>query len=369
MIFFVIYNFQNRYLNTHLCVNKKPVIMKKYIFVFSLSLLTLAAAAQKKKKTQIPPPKEAIPEVLPVQQSIPTTETIGIIAPMPASSATHIKGITTNGKEISFKDIDVLANSELSKLKMLSFSTVISGKRLDSSILQKIIDESHQLEMLEINNFELDGFPEIKTPNQRLKKLILSQNKLKTLPSSISNLNTLEGFDCNNPLTDLPASFAQLKRLQQLGLNNHLFTAFPNAIFSLSKLSVLYMSGNYKSETKLNELPDLFQQLPELKELGIENAGLSSLPKSISTLKKLEKADFSYNHFTSFPQVLAENPKLTYVPFTNNPLRWEPFLASVKTIKWSGLFFINETGFTKKQYEQIQDILTKTDVYYDGMND
>ena len=58
MIFFVIYNFQNRYLNTHLCVNKKPVIMKKYIFVFSLSLLTLTAAAQKKKKTQIPPSKE-----------------------------------------------------------------------------------------------------------------------------------------------------------------------------------------------------------------------------------------------------------------------------------------------------------------------
>lgn len=351
-----------------------PINMKKYIIVFSLSLLAIAASAQKKKKKQIPPPKvEAIAEPPKVLEKVPTIETVSeatvFAAPMPVSNVTHIKATTIGGKELSFQDIEALASSDLSKLKTLSFNSMISGKKLESSILQRVMDSSTQLESLEIDNFALEAFPEIKTPNHRLKKLILSQNKLKTLPASISNLCALEGFDCNNPLTELPASFAQLKELQQLGLNNNLFTSFPKEIFSLNNLSVLYMSGNYKSETKLGDLPDLFQQLPELKELGIENAGLSSLPKSLSTLKKLEKANFSYNKFTSFPEVLATNPKLTYVPFTNNPLQWDAFLASVKKVKWSGLFFLNDTGFTKKQYEQIQDILSKIDVYYDGMND
>jgi len=344
--------------------------MKKYIIVFSLSLLALSASAQKKKKKQIPPPKvEVIPEVLPVHEGQSVTETAGMIATMPASSVTRIKASTTSGKEIRFTDLEELASSDLSKLKELSFSTMTSGKNLESSLLQKIMAEGTQLEELEIDNFALDTFPELNTTNHKLKKLVLNQNKLKTLPSSISNLTALEHFDCNNPLTELPASFAQLKNLQHLGLNNHLFTAFPKEIFSLSKLSTLYTSGNFKEQKTMSELPDLFQQLPELKELGIANAGLSSLPKSISTLKKLEKANFSYNQFSSFPEVLTSNPKLTYVPFSSNPLQWEPFLASVKKIKWSGLFFLNETGFTKKQYEQIQDILTTTDVYYDGMND
>ncbi|MCS4229084.1 leucine-rich repeat domain-containing protein [Sphingobacterium sp. BIGb0165] len=345
--------------------------MKKYIIVFSLSLLTLAASAQKKKKKQIPPPKvEIIPEVL---EKVPRTETISepavFAAPMPTTSTPVIHATTTGGKEIHFQDIEEFKNADLSTLKELSFSTMVSGKTIESSLLQKIVNEGTQLEVLTINNFALDVFPEIKTPNHRLKKLSLTQNQLKTLPSSISNLTALEGFDCNNPLTALPASFAQLKNLQHLGLNNYMFTAFPKEIFSLNKLSVLYLSRNYKSKSEQTELPDLFQQLPELKELGIENAGLSALPKSIAILKKLEKANFSYNKFTSFPEVLASNPKLTYIPFTNNPLQWEPFLASVKKIKFGGLFFLDETGLTKKQYEQIQDILTKTDVYYDSMND
>ncbi|WP_223584790.1 leucine-rich repeat domain-containing protein [Sphingobacterium sp. GVS05A] len=345
--------------------------MKKYIIVFSFSLLALTAVAQKKKKAKFPEPKRV--ELVPVVEANPVNESAenpaNFAAPMPTTSAPTIRATTTNGKEIRFGNIDELAHTDLSTLKELSFSTMVSGRTLESNVLQKVMNEGTQLEVLTIENFALDAFPEIKAPNHRLKKLTLTQNKLTKLPASISNLTALEDFSSLNPLTALPTSFAQLKNLQQLGLNSYMFTAFPKEIFSLNKLSVLYLSRNYKSKPEQTELPDLFQQLPELKELGIENAGLSALPKSIATLKKLEKANFSYNKFTSFPEVLAANSKLTYIPFTNNPLQWEPFLASVKKIKFGGLFFLEETGLTKKQYEEIQDILTKTDVYYDGMND
>ncbi|PUV22572.1 leucine-rich repeat domain-containing protein [Sphingobacterium athyrii] len=351
--------------------------MKKYIIVFSLSLLTLTVAAQKRRKKQVPPPKEFIPVVKPdyitngsaadaLSVPMPTTSSVPIlytIAPVP------IHATTIEGKEMRFKNIEELTTTDLSKLKELSFRSVGSGKSIDSGILQQIIERATQLEILGIDNFELAVFPEIKTAHHHLKKLALRKNKLTSLPASISNLTALTAFDCDNPLAELPPSFTQLKNLEELGLYNHLFTAFPAEIFSLSQLSILYLSGNYKSETKLKELPDLFQQLPELKELGIQNAELSSLPRSIATLKKLDHANFSNNQFKSFPEVLATNPKLVYVPFDDNPLQWEPFLASIKKIQWRGLFFLYETGFTKKQYEQLQKILSKIDVYYDGMND
>ncbi|MDR6735578.1 leucine-rich repeat domain-containing protein [Sphingobacterium sp. 2149] len=341
--------------------------MKKYIIVFSLSLLTLSVSAQKKKKKEVPPPKVEVP---PVVEKVPDAGYENImVAPMPARDFTNIKAKTITGKDISFNDVKELQQADLSEIRELSFNTFTAGKVLESSILQHVVNEANQLESLTVENFTLTDFPAPKNSNQSLKKLKLTQNKLAALPADFSNFTALEDFSSTNPLTALPESFAQLKKLQVLGLDNTLFTTFPKEIFSLHNLNFLYISGQYKNRMKVSTLPDLFGQLPQLKELGIEHAELTTLPKSIATLKNLEKAHFSFNKFTSFPAALYNIPKLEYVPFTNNPLQWEEFLTSVKNIKWSGLFFINETGLNKKQYEQVQQILSKTDVYYDGMNE
>jgi Leucine-rich repeat (LRR) protein len=344
--------------------------MKKYIIVFSLSILTLTVSAQQKKKKQGPPPVvKPIPEPPKVIEQTSISESMPAMISMPMRAADQVRIKKTDGQELNLEKLEELANTDLAQVKTLFLGSSISGKKLGSEILQKIMNEGSQMESLEINNLDISTFPEITAAHTKLKKITLSRNNLSVLPASISNLTALEEFDCNNPLTSLPASFAQLKNLKQLGLNGNLFSTFPKEIFNLNRLSFLYLSGNYKGETKLADLPDLFEQLPELKEIGVEHAGLSALPKSIATLKNLEKANFSFNQFTSFPAALYNNPKLVFVPFTNNPLQWEPFLASVKKIKWSGLFFLNDTGLSKKQYEQVQQILSKTDVYYDEMND
>ena len=356
----------------HLCFNDKrqSTHMKKYIIVFSLSILTLTVSAQKKKKKQGPTPVvKPIPEPPKVIEQAGTSESMPVMISMPMRAVDQVRIKKTDGQELNLEKIEKLVNTDLSQVQTMSLNSSIPGKKLSSEILQKIMDEGSQLESLEISSLDIDTFPEIKTTHPKLKKITLSKNELSVLPTSISNLTALEEFDCNNPLTSLPASFAQLKNLKQLGLNGNVFNTFPEEIFSLDKLSFLYLSGKYKGETKLTDLPDQFDRIPELKELGVEHAGLSTLPKSIATLKKLEKANFSFNQFTSFPAALYNNPKLVFVPFTNNPLQWEPFLASVKKIKWSGLFFLNDTGLSKKQYEQVQQILNKTDVYYDEMND
>jgi Leucine-rich repeat (LRR) protein len=344
--------------------------MKKYIFFLTYFLFIASFSAQKKSKSKKPlPPKkeEFVPP--PISQESGASNDNDMSLVMPASDLTRINATKTNGQKIRINSINELESLDFSQLKELSFSTMISDQSLDNKILQKIINEANQLEVLEIVNFTIEKFPEIKAQNRHLKKIILDKNNLKAIPESISNLAALENFSSGNPLQKLPDSFSQLKNIKELSLNYTEFSEFPKVIFSLNKLSFLYVSGNYKGNIKIRELPDMFQQLPELKEVGITNASLSQLPMSFSGLKKLKKVNFSNNQFTEFPEVLAVNPNLEFVPFTNNPLKWNEFLTSIKKIKWRGLFFLNETGFTKKQYEEIQKILTKIDVYYDGMND
>lgn len=340
--------------------------MKIYIFLLTFSLCAVSVSAQTKKVEKTEPPQVEREPLQEIGEPIPSDGHGPIVAPYFSLTLNATK---VNGERVRINDPNELENLDFSQLKEMFFSTMSSENSLDNKIIEKIFDEAVQLEVLEIRNFTLESFPEIKTPNHRLKKLSLGRNKLRSLPSSISNLIALEEFACINPLVELPESFSQLANLNSLGLVNVDFSEFPKSIFNLSKLSALYIAGVFNGDAKIKELPDLFHQLPELEEIGIKNTSLSALPPSFSALRKLEKADFSDNQFVKFPEVLATNPNLSYVPFASNPLKWEEFSASVKKIKWSGLFFLYGTGFTKEQYEEIQRDLPKMDVYYDEMND
>jgi len=342
--------------------------MNKCFLVLIVLLFSISGVAQKKKKQdRIPPP--VVKKEVPPSQGTTTQNDIEYHIVAPESSLTQIYAIKINGEKININTLKELDTINLSQIKNINITTRISGKSLDVSVLEKILNDGSQLETLVIDNFAIENFPEIKMPSNVLKKLTLNKNNLKTLHPSISNLVALEDFSSGNPLQDLPETFLQLKNLKDLGLNDTEFSEFPNVIFSLNKLSVLYISGNYKRVCKIKEIQDLFLQLPKLKEFGVTNASLSTIPKSISTLKNLEKVSFSNNQFSDFPEALATNPNLQFVSFINNPLDWNKFMVSIKKIKWRGLFFINETGFSIKQYEEIQKILTKIDVYYDGVND
>ncbi|GIM50628.1 leucine-rich repeat domain-containing protein [Capnocytophaga stomatis] len=352
--------------------------MKRYFLAVIFLLFSISGFAQKKKKqdtalqTPVPKAVEAPEfEIREAGNNQDSEEYLHIVTTAMSSSET-INITKTNGETIwlnAFKDLEKINFSELKSLSLEANYSRTKAK-LEARFLQEILEKGSQLESLEIRHFEIENFPEIKKSNNVLKKLELKKNELKTLPPSISNLVALEDFaSYYNPLEELPDTFSQLKNLKKLSLGNAEFSAFPKVIFGLNKLSVLHISGNYKGERKIKEIPDLFAQLPELEEFKVTHTLLSALPKSVSTLTKLERADFSYNQFNDFPEVLASNPNLEYVPFSSNPLDWNKFKASIKKIKWSGLFFLNGTGFSKKQYEEIQKMLPKIDVYYDEMSD
>ncbi|MDO4783431.1 MAG: leucine-rich repeat domain-containing protein [Capnocytophaga felis] len=346
--------------------------MKKYFLALLFLLFSISGFAQKKKKRDaaLPPPPQAIESVPQVKKQRTSTQNDSKyldVPPVVGGNETIIRATKRDGKKIITK-LEELESINISELTELSIKTTFS-EVLGRNILQKILEKGSQLESLVIHNFEIENFPEIKKPNNVLKKLELDNNKLKTLPPSISNLVALEDFSSYNPLQELPETFSQLKNLKKLSLERTELSVFPRVIFGLNNLFVLHISGNYERNAQIKEIPDLFTQLPELKEFKVALSSLSTLPKSISTLKKLEKVVFSDNQFNDFPEALASNPNLKFVAIDCNPLDWNKFTASIKKIKWSGLFFLNRTGFSKKQYEEIQKMLPKIDVYYDEMND
>ncbi|MDO5105247.1 leucine-rich repeat domain-containing protein [Capnocytophaga sp.] len=352
--------------------------MKRYFLAVTFLLFSISGFAQKKKKqdTALPPP---IPKAMEVPEfekreagNNQHYEEYPHIVTTDMGSPATINITKTNGETIRLNAFEDLKKINFSELKSLSLEANYSRTKakLEARFLQEILEKGSQLERLEIRHFEIESFPEIKKPNNVLKKLELKKNELKILPPSISNLVALEDFaSYYNPLEELPDTFSQLKNLEKLSLEDAEFSAFPKEVFGLNKLSVLHISGNYKGERKIKEIPDLFAQLPELKEFIVTHSLLSTLPKSISTLKKLKKVDFLRNQFNDFPEVLASNPNLKDVSFSSNPLDWNKFTASIKKIKWSGSLSLSGTGFSKKQYEEIQKMLPKINVYYDEMND
>ena len=272
----------------------------------------------------------------------------------------------TNNATIYFhnlKNLDSIDIQQIKEITLHSFNYGINNKKLETNFLEKILTEASSLESLEVENYELDSFPNINTPNNHLKKLSLTRNKLTSLPASISNLEALEEFHSDNPLLEIPESFSKLKNLKLVGLHSVQFSEFPMVIFNLTNLETLYISG--KSVLNIKELPDLFHNLPKLKNFGFSNAMLSTLPKSFATLSNLEDVSFNNNQFKDLPEAVAVNKKPNYIRFTDNPLQWKPFFESLKKVKWRGLFFLNDTKLTKQQYQTVQKMLPTTDVFFD----
>lgn len=73
-----------------------------------------------------------------------------------------------------------------------------------------------------------------------LKKLSITNSKLKSFPGSVGRLSKLEVLDLsNNELSSLPITIGFCKNLQTLDLFNNNFRQLPGVLLQLDKLSTL----------------------------------------------------------------------------------------------------------------------------------
>lgn len=105
---------------------------------------------------------------------------------------------------------------------------------------------------------------------QNLEKLLIQLNKIRSLPSSICEMESLRYFD---------AHFNELHGL-------------PIAIGKLTNLETLNLSSNFSD---LQELPETFGDLTSLRELDLSNNQIHALPDTFGRLDNLIKLNLEQN--------------------------------------------------------------------------
>ena len=194
----------------------------------------------------------------------------------------------------------------------------ISGqniKSLPSSYPQKL----HEVKIFDASQNQISVFsPSIFFNLISLRKLVLSRNRLSSLPHEISHLANLEVLLLDqNELEQIPP-LTDLKSLLVVDVTSNKITRIP----VLNKtLKVLLASSNL-----LEELPVNLGDLSNLEYLQANNNCISYIPESISKLTHLHRLEICSNELRALPSNFAisslEVLRLSYNHVQVSPLTY-----------------------------------------------
>ena len=164
-----------------------------------------------------------------------------------------------------------------------------AGCLCNDEILEVMCEDKANLEVLPI------------ALNPSIRKLIIKNNKIRTIDSSVQFYPELEHLDLgNNHLFNLRTrTFDFQRHLKEMHLNNNKIGSIENSTFTgLQELRILNLRGNY-----IEELGDyLFHTLAKLEELNVGNNRISKLdPESFVGLTSLKILYLDDNSLTSVP--------------------------------------------------------------------
>lgn len=165
--------------------------------------------------------------------------------------------------------------------------------------LETAIQFPDSVYILDLSNQGLKRFPNELFIFPNLISLNLAENEIEFIPDSIDRLQTLEElrlgwFWGGNQISELPPSIGNLKNLKKLSLSNNKLKLIPNEIGKLNNLRELFIDFN-----ELVVLPDQIGNLRKLERLGLAGNKLARLPSSLKNLKALKSLNLSQNNFSS----------------------------------------------------------------------
>ena len=214
------------------------------------------------------------------------------------------------------------------------------------------IGKLQQLEIFNTANVVMDEFPAGLTNCKNLKELSLYGRNYTEIPEQISDLANLERLELLFLPTGcrIPDSIGQLTKLKYL-----------------STYSVYY--NDLDKEVGITQLPESIGNCTELEELNLTGASITSLPKSITKLKKLTKLDLSQClNLKSLPADIGELTGLTQ-------LDMEVILPNIGQLSTLPDSIVNLTNLTeikagqqqlKSLPEQIGKMSGLTAIYVEG---
>ncbi|XP_051869231.1 leucine-rich repeat and calponin homology domain-containing protein 1 isoform X3 [Pristis pectinata] len=157
-----------------------------------------------------------------------------------------------------------------------------------------------------------------------LEILNLYHNCIKVIPDAVINLQALTNLNLSrNQLSTLPLCICALP-LKVLVVSNNKLVSLPEDIGQLKCLMELDVSCN-----EITALPQQMGQLQLLRELNVRRNYLQILPGELADLP-LVKLDFSCNKIVSIPICYRNMKHLQIIEMDNNPLQSPPAQICIK---------------------------------------
>ena len=171
-----------------------------------------------------------------------------------------------------------------------------------------------------------------------LEKVLIYNTNLKDI-SPVEQLVNLASLTMNNnEIEFLPKNIGNLQKLEYLHFSNNNIKDI-ELVKSLTNLNTLYCNGN-----KINDISPV-TNLVNLIGLELNSNLIEEIPKEITSLKKLQKVDLSFNNIGSLPDLKGLDSLVT-VRFSNNALNDEA-LIKIGELKNVRYLHLSENSFTK----------------------
>nr|XP_044991233.1 ras suppressor protein 1 isoform X3 [Jaculus jaculus] len=200
-----------------------------------------------------------------------------------------------------------------------------------SKSLKKLVEESREKNQPEVdmsdrgisNMLDVSGLFSL----AHITQLVLSHNKLTTVPPNVAELKNLEVLNFfNNQIEELPTQISSLQKLKHLNLGMNRLSTLPRGFGSLPALEVLDLTYNNLNE---RSLPGNFFYLTTLRALYLSDNDFEILPPDIGKLTKLQILSLRDNDLISLPKEIGELTQLKELHTQGNRLTvLPPELAS-----------------------------------------
>ena len=188
---------------------------------------------------------------------------------------------------------------ELAGIKRLSLSEQLT------EFPEAILTLAASLEVLDLSNNLLSTLPNEITQLKKLKIIFASNNRFEKLPEILGQCENIEmvGFK-SNKIKDVPAD-ALPKKLRWLILTDNKIMTLPDSLGDRPRLQKLALAGN-----RLTTLPKTLSKLVNLELIRISANQLTECPEQLLNLPKLAWLAFAGNPFCQSDIVVKSVPSI-----------------------------------------------------------
>uniref|UniRef100_A0AAY4EW08 Leucine-rich repeat-containing protein 7 n=1 Tax=Denticeps clupeoides TaxID=299321 RepID=A0AAY4EW08_9TELE len=209
---------------------------------------------------------------------------------------------------------------------------------------KEIFSFERTLEELYLDANQIEELPKQLFNCQALRKLSMPDNDLSNLPTTIASLVNLKELDISkNGIQEFPDNIKCCKCLSVVEASVNPITKLPDvwvcvcntnslSIHRLSQLERLDLGSN-----EFSELPEVLEQIHNLKELWLDNNSLQAIPGSVGKLRQLRYLDLAKNRIETLDADISGCESLEDLLLSSNMLQQLPdsigMLKKMTTLK------------------------------------